>query len=117
MFMRLWENSHFLCIKHSQTPTKHSMFFRLSGVLIEIMKMLAVPVRRMAAMNVMKPMTDDQFHHTLITVMIRVGWALCLWLCVNSFVVCVVISLWEEALDICRSEELVFGGKESGGRG
>lgn len=28
MFMCLWENSHFLCIKHTQTPTKYSVFLR-----------------------------------------------------------------------------------------
>ncbi len=49
MFMCLWENSHFLCIKHTQTPTKNSVFLGQSGTATERMKvkMLAVPVTKM----------------------------------------------------------------------
>lgn len=71
MFMCLWENSHFLCIEHTQT--KYSIFVRKYGILTGIMKikMLAVPVMRMIEMLQML-MRLMEVMKTMM--MIRAGW-------------------------------------------
>lgn len=78
MFMCFWENSHFLCIKHTETPKKYSIFQRQSGILTARtkMEMLAVSVIRMAGMfetsvrltEVMKTMTPVGVFFLMMTI-------------------------------------------------
>lgn len=88
MFMRLWKNSHFLCIKNTQISTKCGVFLRPAGRLIKML-----PVRGM--MDTKKTMTDCQFYPTLIIKMMTIRVGLCLCLFVNCFLACVWPSVCE----------------------